>query len=479
MKIAILISGLLRSFEINYNKLLSYFKDHDIDIYICTSKYNNTDSRYLTISEKNNKDEIHNLPFVKDILYLDDDIKSIEKEYNNLTKQWYKFYKLTKLIDNAIDNSTSKYDIIVKIRPDIHILEDCFNPDNIVLDTHTINIPFGYDIFNTELFGNRYDSVNDQIAIFHPSLLQLIANFYNSIWDNENANELPMVSEILFKHYLDSNNIVIKRFKLDYKLILSQCNIIAICGDSSSGKTTLCKLLEPLLPKTEKLILETDRYHKWERGDDNYKTYTHLNPYANHLEKMSEDVYRLKICDNIYTVDYDHSTGKFTPVENIEAKTNVILCGLHTLYIDKIKNLLNLKIFMDTDRELIKRWKIRRDVEERGHTLEKVIASIENREPDYYKYIDVQKASADIIIRYYLKTEDNNVGEGYDDVGKVGLSIRLKDFFLSNVKDVLEDKIICNNFYFNDNWIIMEFKDMCINEYNILIKNIFSYIISI
>jgi hypothetical protein len=78
-----------------------------------------------------------------------------------------------------------------------------------------------------------------------------------------------------------------------------------------------------------------------------------------------------------------------------------------------------------------------------------------------------------------LKTEDNNVGEGYDDVGKVGLSIRLKDFFLSNVKDVLEDKIICNNFYFNDNWIIMEFKDMCINEYNILIKNIFSYIISI
>ena len=47
---------------------------------------------------------------------------------------------------------------------------------------------------------------------------------------------------------------------------------------------------------------------------------------------MNMDVYNLKIGHEIYAVDYDHSTGKFTQEEKIEAKNNIILCGLHTLY---------------------------------------------------------------------------------------------------------------------------------------------------
>ena len=55
-----------------------------------------------------------------------------------------------------------------------------------------------------------------------------------------------------------------------------------------------------MLFEKETCILETDRYHKWERGNENYKTYTHLNPYANHLERMSEDVFQYKIGQDVY-----------------------------------------------------------------------------------------------------------------------------------------------------------------------------------
>ena len=45
---------------------------------------------------------------------------------------------------------------------------------------------------------------------------------------------------------------------------------------------------------------------------------------------MSNDVFNLKLGNDIYQVDYDHITGKFTKPEKIENKNTVILCGLHS-----------------------------------------------------------------------------------------------------------------------------------------------------
>ena len=120
---------------------------------------------------------------------------------------------------------------------------------------------------------------------------------------------------------------------------------------------------------------------------------------------MSEDIYQLKIGSDIYQVDYDHSSGKFTQKQKIENTKNLVVCGLHTLYQQNINELLNLKIFLDTDRVLIKKWKIERDVNERGYNLEKVLKQIEAREKDYNTYILHQKENADIIIQFYELNE--------------------------------------------------------------------------
>ena len=196
-----------------------------------------------------------------------------------------------------------------------------------------------------------------------------------------------------------------KLLDIEYKLILSKCNIIAISGDSGSGKSTLLKALTPLFANTEIVTLETDRYHKWERGHENYQKYTHLNPYANHLEKMYEDVYNLKIGNDIYQVDYDHHTGKFTSKSEIKSRNNILICGLHTLYDNKMQELIDIKIYVDTDRELLKKWKIQRDVNERGYSMEKVLEQISRREQDYEEHIVTQKANSDIIINFH---EDSN-----------------------------------------------------------------------
>ena len=120
---------------------------------------------------------------------------------------------------------------------------------------------------------------------------------------------------------------------------------------------------------------------------------------------MNDDLYQLKIGEDIYQVDYSHSSGKFTQKEKIEKKKNIIICGLHTLYQDNMNRLLDIKIYIDTDRKLIKKWKIRRDVTERGYNLEKVLKQIDKREEDYYKYIIDQKNKADIIINFYEENE--------------------------------------------------------------------------
>jgi hypothetical protein len=115
---------------------------------------------------------------------------------------------------------------------------------------------------------------------------------------------------------------------------------------------------------------------------------------------MVDDAYKLSLGQTVVAVDYDHNTGKFTAPESIEPKPYMVLCGLHTLYKENLRSIMDLKIYIDTDEGLKRFWKIKRDVEQRGKSLDQVLASIEARTPDYQTHILPQKAYADIIFRY-------------------------------------------------------------------------------
>ncbi|EKQ50529.1 MULTISPECIES: uridine kinase [unclassified Clostridium] len=178
---------------------------------------------------------------------------------------------------------------------------------------------------------------------------------------------------------------------------------IGIAGDSGSGKSTLIELVKNCLGNQNLLFIEGDGDHKWERGEEMWKHYTHLNPKANYLYRQALDVQTLRKGDYVKRVDYDHDTGKFSSANKIRPKKFILLCGLHSLYLPQMRKILDLKIYMDADESLRRYWKIQRDTKHRGYTKEKILEQIESRMPDAYKYIYPQKEYADLIIEYFDK----------------------------------------------------------------------------
>jgi phosphoribulokinase len=144
-------------------------------------------------------------------------------------------------------------------------------------------------------------------------------------------------------------------------------------------------------------LLECDRYHKWERNDPHWQQYTQLNPEANDLALLEQDIRALKNGETIYRREYDHETGTFTIPKAIFPEKSLVVCGLHTLMCDL--SLFDLTIFLDTDYDLKLDWKIARDTRDRGYTLDQVMQQIQKRYGEYEKHIEPLRTKADVVIK--------------------------------------------------------------------------------
>tara|TARA_R110001583_G_scaffold152016_1_gene303804 strand:+ start:4603 stop:6642 length:2040 start_codon:yes stop_codon:yes gene_type:complete len=213
-----------------------------------------------------------------------------------------------------------------------------------------------------------------------------------------------------YKYGIKSNNV--------YKKITNV--VIGIGGDSGVGKTSLLQDISLLLGN-RLLMLEGDGEHKWERGSHNWNEFTHLNPKANHIHNQANAIFDLKHDKKIKRSDYDHHTGKFTTPKNISPKKFISLSGLHPFYLPSIRKNTDLKIYIDTDENLRRHWKIVRDIATRGYTIEKILEQINKRVEDTEKYIYPQKQFANLIIKYYPVNEFK-VGNANAEI-KLGLKI--------------------------------------------------------
>ena len=388
MRVAFLITGIPRQFSKNlklYLDSLDTFLDYDIYIYFpkenIQENYANemfNPETFLTIL-KNPRYKLilidTNLPPIPD---------NLSRKQKNSIIQWYRIQKCFSFIPDI-------YDFVIRIRPDIKLL---ISPDEFCsilqkISTTELCIPTGFDIDSS--------SYNDHFAIGSYHIMKEYCSLFNSL-----SYSHEYQSEHFLYNYLTGKNISVLRVAISYNVSLSDCKVIAIAGDSASGKSTFMNYIQEILPQESYLSIETDSYHKWERHDENWKQYTHLNPDANNLERMSEDVLRLKIGNNVSLVEYDHNTGKFLQEKITCAKPFLILCGLHTLYKKNLLKDLDLKIFLNTEEHLKIDWKVKRDMKERNYTLDKIMETILKRKEDSDKYIQPQKDSADIIITYFL-----------------------------------------------------------------------------
>ena len=208
--------------------------------------------------------------------------------------------------------------------------------------------------------------------------------------------------------------------------------LINISGSSGVGKTTIATLIALVLSKLNNTILHIcgDDLHKWERGDKNWNLMTHLNPNANNLDLGKNHILNLMSGKHIYRDHYDHDTGKFIKNVKILPADVIINEGLHSLYNHDVCKIADLNIFVHTDTELKKEWKLSRDIQSRGYTEEQVLAAIRHRESDEKKYIQSQRSNADVIINF-SKKRFGTVDLNYEVVNNKNIDVieKLKNFY--------------------------------------------------
>lgn len=177
--------------------------------------------------------------------------------------------------------------------------------------------------------------------------------------------------------------------------------MVGICGDSGAGKSTYAAELRKLLGDERVTVISLDDYHSLDRRERDQVGVTALHPYkANNLGLLVDHAWALRNGIPVVKPVYDHSTGTFGEPEKIVPKDIVILEGLHTLYLERLRSTLDLSIYFDTDPSLRVEWKVRRDAGVRGYTPDAVLQEIERRRPDITRYIEPQKAFADIVVHY-------------------------------------------------------------------------------
>ena len=149
MKIACLISGLPRSIKYNIEKIKNILRE-DIDYFVHVTKkyddnYKNLDINYDEIIKKlNPKVSIH-----ENEVYIDDN----ESKYINMKRQWYKFNQINNARINYEKIHNIKYDLIIRIRPDLHILDNEIN-----FEETKDGIIYGN---NDELFYGNSETINE------------------------------------------------------------------------------------------------------------------------------------------------------------------------------------------------------------------------------------------------------------------------------------------------------------------------------
>ena len=158
-----------------------------------------------------------------------------------------------------------------------------------------------------------------------------------------------------------------------------------------------------------------------------WRALTHLDPRANDLRRFTEDALGMIEGRRVVARRYDHATGRFTAPEVIPPNDVVIVSGLHTLYPPELRSRLDLAIFVATEEDLRRHWKIARDVGERGHDPPAVTASIERRRPDGARYIQPQARHADLVFTLLPVHPDMLRDERGIDETRVKLHVRLRE----------------------------------------------------
>lgn len=177
--------------------------------------------------------------------------------------------------------------------------------------------------------------------------------------------------------------------------------MIAVGGDSGTGKRTLCRGLEVIFGAGRMATVVLDDYHSLDRAQRKLVGYTAADPRASNFAAMEEDLWALREGRSIEKPAYDHSVGTFAGTERTEPQDIVVVQGLFPLYTRALRSLFDVSVWMDPQDDLKPAWKMQRDTQRRGYTEADAREEMDRRAPDVARYVTPQAKFADLTVTFY------------------------------------------------------------------------------
>jgi uridine kinase len=176
--------------------------------------------------------------------------------------------------------------------------------------------------------------------------------------------------------------------------------IIGISGGSGSGKTTIVRRISEIVP--DFTFLAQDSYYKSAEfvDNENITAFNFDHPSAFDTELMVKQLRALKRGQTIQVPVYDFVHHRRSPeTVSVEPRNLVIFEGIMIFVDPGVRELLDLKLYVDTPDDIRFIRRLKRDITERGRTMESVITQyLDVVRPGHFEFIEPTKAYADLII---------------------------------------------------------------------------------
>jgi len=178
--------------------------------------------------------------------------------------------------------------------------------------------------------------------------------------------------------------------------------IIGICGGTGSGKTTVVNKVLEILPKNHVAILSQDSYYK-DNSDLSLEERKQINfdhPDAIEFDLLFKHINELKKGNSIEKPIYSYITcTRSSETIHIDRKDVILIEGILLFNDKRIRDICNVKVFVDAPADERLMRVIKRDIIERGRNVEETLNRyIETVKPMHEQFIEPTKRYADIII---------------------------------------------------------------------------------
>lgn len=177
---------------------------------------------------------------------------------------------------------------------------------------------------------------------------------------------------------------------------------IGICGASGSGKSTLAQELTKMVNKSI-LIINQDAYY-YDHPDMSFEERCLLNydePAIFDHDLLLEDVGSLLEGRRVLKKEYDYAQHRRAPQkqEYLEPHEVVIVEGIHAFYDRRLRDMMDLKLFVRVDSDICLLRRIQRDINERGRDIDNISMQYTTTvKPMFDQYIRNYEQYADVIV---------------------------------------------------------------------------------